>query len=471
MNLDNLKNSKTLVICDVMLDTYFTGNVNRISPEAPVPVVRVNNQFDSLGGAGNVCRNLRGIGGNVYLIGCAGKDAKNKIITQKLNELSVAHTLFPVGYPTINKIRVVGNHQQIVRIDFEEEKMILMPEQQVDIIKLVAEKISISDCVVISDYGKGFCTEKICRNAIETANNLGKTTIVDPKGYDWNKYKQATIITPNLKELSEAAGKEINNDDEEISAVAKQLLQQYHFKNILVTRSGKGMTLVNKDTTKHIPTEAKEVFDVSGAGDTVVAALAACLSAGFSLYESVVLANKAAGIVVGKEGTAPVTYDELKQTVVEKEIVSKIISEENLLPLLNNLRSKNTKIVFTNGVFDIIHRGHISYLQKARQLGDILMLGLNTDASVKRIKGEGRPINHEDDRAFVLSAFEFVDYIIMFSEDTPTNLIKTIHPDVLVKGADYKIEGVIGREYAKETVLIDFQEGYSSTNIVNKIFL
>ena len=469
MNLENLKNSKTLVIGDVMLDTYFKGNVKRISPEAPVPVVQVNHQFDSLGGAANVCRNLRGMGGNVYLIGCAGKDAKSEIITRKLNELSVAHTLFPVGFPTTNKIRVIGNHQQIVRIDFEEEKMILTSEQQDDINKLVSDIISLVDCVVISDYGKGLCADTICQQAIETANKLGKITIVDPKGHDWSKYKEATVITPNLKELSEAAGKEINNDDDKISIVAKQLLQEYNFKNILVTRSGKGMTLINKDITKHIPTEAKEVFDVSGAGDTVVAALAACLSAGVSLYESVVLANKAAGIVVGKEGTIPVTYDELKQIVTEKEIDSKIISEEKLLPLLNNLRSKNKKIVFTNGVFDIIHRGHISYLHKARQLGDILMLGLNTDASVKRIKGEGRPINHENDRAFVLSAFEFVDYIIMFSENTPSNLIKTIHPDVLVKGADYKIEGVIGREYAEETVLIDFQAGYSSTNIINKV--
>ena len=469
MNLENLKNSKTLVIGDVMLDSYMKGDVKRISPEAPVPVVRVNNQFDTLGGAANVCRNLCGIGSKVYLIGCVGKDQKGEIIMQKLNELAVEYTFFTVDYPTINKIRVVGNHQQIVRIDFEEEKMILTSEQQDEINRLVSEKISAVDCVVISDYGKGFCDEKICRNVIETASKLGKTIIVDPKGYDWNKYKQATIITPNLKELSDVAGKEITNNDEEINAVAKQMLHTFDFKNILVTRSGKGMTLVNHDTTKHIPTEAKEVFDVSGAGDTVVAALSACLSARFSLYEAVIMANKAAGIVVGKEGTVPITFEELKQTVEDKEIASKIISSEKLLSVLNNLRSQNKKIVFTNGVFDIIHRGHISYLYKARQLGDILILGLNTDASVKRIKGEGRPINHENDRAFVLSAFEFVDYIILFSEDTPINLLKTVQPDVLVKGADYTIEGVIGREYAKETVLIDFQEGYSSTNIINKL--
>ena len=468
MNLENLKNAKTLVIGDVMLDTYYKGNVKRISPEAPVPVVRVNNQFDSLGGAANVCRNLHGIGSKTYLIGCVGKDQKSEIVTKKLNELAVEHTLLPIDYPTINKIRVVGNQQQIVRIDFEEEKMILTPEQQDEITRFVSEQISHVDCVVISDYGKGFCTEKICQHVIETANKHNKTTIIDQKGRDWEKYKHATIITLNLKNLSEVAGKEINNNDVEISAVAEQLFQKYNYKNILITRSGKGMTLVNKDIIKHIPTEAKEVFDISGAGDTVVAVLAACLSAQFSLYDSVVLANKAAGIVVGKEGTVPVTYEELLQIVSKETVSSKIINQANLTSLLENLRSKNKKIVFTNGVFDIIHRGHISYLQKAKQLGDILILGLNTDSSVKRIKGEGRPINNENDRAFVLSAYEFVDYIVMFSDDTPQDLIKAVQPNVLVKGADYKIEEVIGREFAKETILIDFQEGYSSTTIINK---
>jgi len=276
------------------------------------------------------------------------------------------------------KALVIGDgNQQIVRIDFKEEKMILTPEQQDEINQLVSEKIAMVDCVVISDYGKGVCTEKICQHAIETASKLGKTTIVNPKGNNWKKYLQSSIITPNMQELSE---------------------------------------------------------------------------------------------VVGNEGTVPVAYGELTQIITEKAVSSKIISRENLLPLLNNLRSKNKKIVFTNGVFDIIHRGHIAYLQKAKQLGDILILGLNTDDSVKRIKGEGRPINNENDRSFVLSAFEFVDYIIMFSEDTPVNLLKTVHPDILVKGADYTVEEVIGREFATKTVLIDFQEGYSSTNIINKVF-
>jgi len=471
MNLKNLKNSKTLVIGDVMLDTYYKGNVKRISPEAPVPVVQVNNQFDTLGGAANVCRNLCGIGSEVYLIGCIGEDHKSVIITQLLNKLAVEHTLFPVDYPTINKIRVVGNHQQIVRIDFEVEKMILTAEQQEAINKYITEIIARVDCVVISDYGKGFCTEKICRHAIEIANKSGKITIIDPKGNDWNKYKHATFITPNLRELSEVVGKEINNNnDDEIREVSEYLLQKYNFKNMLITRSGKGITLVNKEIVKHIPTETKEVFDVSGVGDTVVAALAACQSAQFSLYDSIVLVNKAAGIVVGKEGTVPVTYEALLQEVSEKTVSSKIITQQNLLLILDQLRTINKKIVFTNGVFDIIHRGHISYLQKARQLGDILILGLNTDASIKRIKGEGRPINQENDRAYVLSAFEFVDYIIMFSEDTPYNLIKMVKPNVLVKGADYKIENVVGREFATETVLIDFQEGYSSTKIIEKVF-
>jgi D-beta-D-heptose 7-phosphate kinase/D-beta-D-heptose 1-phosphate adenosyltransferase len=421
-----------------------------------------------LGGAANVCRNLCNIGSRVYLIGCVGKDHKSDIISQKLKDLNVENTLISTDYPTINKIRVIGNHQQIVRVDFEEEKMILTLKQQDEINQIVSAKISEVDCVVISDYGKGFCTEKICQNAIETANKLGKTVIVDPKGIDWEKYAQATVITPNLKELSDIFGKEINNNDEEINAAAEQVLQKYHLKNVLITRSEKGMNLVSKNLKEHVPTEAKEVFDVSGAGDTVVAVLSASLSAQFSLKESVVLSNKAAGIVVGKQGTIPISYEELKQTISEKVILSKIITQENLDSILANLRSKNKKIVFTNGVFDIIHRGHIYYLQKTKQLGDILIVGLNTDTSVKRLKGEERPINNETDRAFVLSAFEFVDYIVTFSEDTPYNLIKAIQPDILVKGADYKIEDVIGREFAKKTTLIDFQEGYSSTKIIEK---
>ena len=467
MNLENLKKSKVLVIGDIMLDTYYKGNVKRISPEAPVPVVRVNRRFDTLGGAANVCMNLGNVGCKAFLIGCVGKDHRSDIIAQKLDEIATEHILFPTEYPTINKIRVIGNHQQIVRVDFEEEQMILAPEQQDEINQIISEKMPSVDCVIISDYGKGFCTEKICQHTINTANKFGKTTIVDPKSSDWKKYEKATIITPNVKEFAEAAGKEVNNNDEEITAASVQLLQKYDFAGLLITRSEKGMSLANKNFIEHIPTEAKEVFDVSGAGDTVVAVLAAGLSAQFSVRESVVLANMAAGIVVGKEGTTPISYEELMLTVAEKSSSSKVIDLEHLLPILQNIR-KNKKIVFTNGVFDVIHKGHIYYLRKAKQLGDLLILGLNADSSVKRIKGEGRPINNEADRAFVLSAFDFVDYIVLFSDDTPHDLIRMVQPDILVKGADYKIEAVVGREFAKETVLIDFQTGYSTTNIINK---
>ena len=270
------------------------------------------------------------------------------------------------------KALVIGNHQQIVRVDLEEEQMILTAEQEDAINRLISEKIQMVDCVIISDYGKGFCTEKICQHAIHTAGKLGKTTIVNPKRSDWGKYEKATIINPNLKEIAEASGKEMNNND-----------------------------------------------------------------------------------------------DEPKLIQTDKTSSSKVINREQLLSILQTIR-KDKKIVFTNGVFDVIHKGHIYYLQKARQLGDILIVGLNSDSSVKRIKGEGRPINNETDRAFVLSAFGFVDYIVLFSTDTPIDLIQMLQPDVLVKGADYKIEAVIGREFAKETVLIDFQAGYSSTTLINK---
>ena len=470
MNLEKLKSTKALVIGDVMLDTYFIGSVKRISPEAPVPVVKVSNQFDTLGGAANVCRNLCNLGSDVHLVGCTGKDHKSEIIALMLKELNVKSTLISTDYPTINKIRIIGNHQQIARVDFEEERIILTSQQEIEINQIVSAEIPMVDCVIISDYGKGFCTENICRNAIDEANKLGKPIIVDPKGTDWKKHACATVITPNLKELSDIFGKEIANNDEEINVAAEKALQEFNLQNILVTRSEKGMSLINKNMKEHIPTEAKEVFDVSGAGDTVVAVLAASLAAQFSLKESVILSNKAAGIVVGKIGTVPVSYEELEQAVSEKPKPVKIITQKDLLPLLADLRGKNKKIVFTNGVFDIIHKGHIYYLQKANRLGDVLIIGLNSDASVKRLKGEGRPINNEADRAFVLSAFEFVDYVVTFSEDTPYNLIKMVQPDVLVKGADYKIENVVGREFAGETVLIDFQEGYSSTKIINKAY-
>jgi D-beta-D-heptose 7-phosphate kinase/D-beta-D-heptose 1-phosphate adenosyltransferase len=470
MDLERLKNTRILVVGDIMLDTYFKGSVKRISPEAPVPVVHVNSQFDTLGGAANVCRNLCNIGCNVHLIGCIGKDYKGDTIKQKLKSLNIKHSLVVTDYPTVNKIRVIGNHQQIVRVDFEAEKMILSSQQQIEINQIISERIAIVDCVIISDYGKGFCTEEICQNAIETANKQNKIIIVDPKGVEWKKYTQATIVTPNLRELSDVLGKEISNNDGAINTAAEQILQKYNLKNILITRSEQGMSLVSENAKEHIPTEAKEVFDVSGAGDTVVAVLAASLSAQFPLMESVFLSNKAAGIVVEKEGTVPVSYKEIEQAVSEQTVSSKIITQENLLHILTDLRSKNKRIVFTNGVFDVIHRGHIYYLQKAKQLGDILIIGLNTDSSVKRLKGETRPINNEVDRAFVLSAFEFVDYVVLFSEDTPYNLIKTIQPDVLAKGADYKIENVVGREFTKETVLIDFQEGYSSTDIFNRTY-
>lgn len=463
MNLDQLKEAKVLVIGDIMLDSYIKGNVRRISPEAPVPVLSVNERYSDIGGAGNVIRNLFELGCSTFFVGCVGDDQNGREIELKLSIYHAKYKLFKFDVSTINKIRIVGNHQQIVRVDIEED-LVLTYEQEQDVISNACKFIDFVDVIVISDYGKGFCTDKICRNLIENARFKNKIVIVDPKGYNWEKYSYATIITPNLKELADIYGRSLANDDNEITKASHLIRSKFNVENLLVTRSEKGMSLIKSDYVKHVHTEAIDVFDVSGAGDTVVATLAACLGAKFSLDDSIVISNRAAGVVVGKSGTTPIQLNELKH-----RFDNKIVPYEDVDVLIHMLKNENKSIVFTNGCFDVLHRGHINYLREARGLGDVLILGLNSDNSVKRLKGESRPINNQEDRAYILNALEFVDYIVIFEDDTPYALIKRIMPDILVKGGDYVVEEVVGREFAKNTVIIDFMSGYSSTNVINKL--
>lgn len=322
--------------------------------------------------------------------------------------------------------------------------------------------------IVISDYGKGMCSEELCPFIIEKANAQNKKVIIDPKGANWEKYNNAFLVTPNVKELSEVYGKEIANEDDDIIKYGSIVRKKYNLTYLVVTRSEKGITIIGENYVKTIPTQAMEVFDVSGAGDTVVACIAVFLDLGLDIDNAVYYANLAAGVVVGKLGTAPITLSELTYALNGIHS-SKVVSRSSISDIIKRERSFNKKIVFTNGCFDILHKGHVTYLKKAKSLGDILILGLNSDDSVRRLKGPTRPVNSENDRAVVLEALECIDYIVIFDEDTPLNLIKNIMPDILVKGGDYKVEDVVGREYAGRVEIIDFVQGYSTTSTIEKL--
>lgn len=468
MKNNKLEGNTILVVGDLIVDTYHKGNVSRISPEAPIPVVRVTESYSVLGGAANVARNLKALHCNPIVIGVKGKDVNGELLERLFKDADIENYITPCDYPTITKTRVVGNRQQIVRVDFENDKMRLSEDIYKSVFSKIDDVLPKIDVIVISDYGKGFCNDYLCRCLIERANVNGKTIIVDPKGNDWYKYANASFITPNIKEVSDVLGEPVENIDEEVISVGKTLQRKYKIQNVLVTRSEKGMTLISETAPFNLPTVAREVFDVSGAGDTVVATLAAAISGGIPLKEALNLANQAAGIVVGKSGTQPICFEELNlsETYLRD---NKVLSFDQMKDLLVMLKEKKRKIVFTNGCFDVIHMGHVTYLQKAKSMGDVLILGLNSDASVKRLKGDNRPINDEKARAKVLSAMSCVDYIVIFEEDTPYNLIKMVQPDVLVKGGDYKVEDVVGREFAKEVTLIDFVKGHSSTRIIDRL--
>lgn len=458
---------KVLIIGDVIFDNYIFGSVGRISPEAPVPVVKVTRRTEVLGGAANVAHNVLALGGEVRLVGLCGADNDGARLQKMVSELGMESKLFQFLPYTITKTRVIGEHQQMVRIDSEPDVFALDDKQTEQIISYMQQEIKGFDCVVISDYAKGLLSDRLTQAIIQLARESGVPSVVDPKGTNWTKYTNASVITPNLKELSEVVGERLPNETDRIVPVAQDVLKRYDVEALLVTRSEQGMSYVSANEQHHAPTENLEVYDVSGAGDTVVSMVSLTASDDFTIEERLLLANMAAGIVVGKVGTATVTIDEL-MTRFWFENQSPVLSRNELVGLLKQERAKGRRIVFTNGCFDILHRGHISYLEKAKAHGDILVLGLNSDDSVRRLKGEARPINGEIDRAFMLSKLTAVDYVTIFDEDTPKELIELVRPDVLAKGADYKLEEVVGREYAKEVALIDFVDGYSTSTIINK---
>ena len=452
-----------LVIGDFMIDHYLWGKSDRISPEAPVPVVEIVKEEDRLGGAGNVVNNLLSLGSEVRVSTILGDESERMFMLLNEKNINTKGIFVDDNRKTIIKSRVIASNHQVIRYD-KESKNYISKEYEDKILNFVKENIEKVDMILLSDYEKGVLTPNLTQNIINLANSKNKKLIIDPKN-NFSKYKNAYMIKPNKKELSVATNMEINNKDDLIKAGWK-LKNKLNLKYLLVTLSEDGMALFGEEFIQ-IPTLAKEVYDVTGAGDTVLASLGYYLSKNDDLIEAMHFANAAAAVVVGKVGSATVTIDEILhyEKNIDNSVDYKIIPFEDV----ENLIFKNKKIVFTNGCFDILHLGHVKYLQKARALGDILIVGVNSNESVSRLKGPTRPVNDEFDRAYLLASLEVVDYVVIFKEDTPYELIKKIKPDVLVKGADYKDKEVVGSDIAKEVKLIDFVEGKSTTSIIERM--
>jgi D-beta-D-heptose 7-phosphate kinase/D-beta-D-heptose 1-phosphate adenosyltransferase len=465
-----------LVLGDVMLDRFVYGKTERISPEAPVPVLLQSHEAVMPGGAANVARNIASLGGKATLIGAVGEDAAGAELAGALAQLEIG-TAFVVtaGRPTSVKTRFVADHQQIVRVDQEFKGE--LGEHAATLLEQFATRLPGADVIVLSDYSKGVLSDRVVRQAIALARQAGKPVVVDPKSADIARYDGATLLTPNLCEAAAATGL-AGTDDGSVRAMAEALLAVApQLSSVIVTRSADGMSLAERGKpVRHLPVVAREVFDVSGAGDTVVATLSVALAAGADLAEAAELANLAAAIVVGKLGTAEVWTDELAEAVQKErlhDMVGKITTEHEALEMVRRWKKQGLKIGFTNGCFDLIHPGHISLLQQARAQCDRLVVGLNTDASVKRLKGLARPLQDEQARAIVLGALAMVDLVVLFNQDTPEELIEKVRPDVLIKGADYALDQVVGADfvqsYGGRVYLARLAEGRSTTNIVSRM--
>lgn len=464
------------VIGDIMVDRYVFGDVGRISPEAPVPVNRVTDIREVLGGAANVASNLANLDCHVFLAGLAGNDEHSPLLQRLLKENGIddSGVLYEDSRHTTTKMRILGARQQMLRLDFEEPRDIAKGEAK-HIITWLEEKAKMGlDGIVISDYGKGVCTPQMLETILSIAREYNITTIVDPKGNDWTKYNGATFITPNVKELSERVGYAVANTDEAIVKAAKNVLTTVQLDYVVATRSAKGITVVGR-TGKiwHSQATQQEVFDVSGAGDTVVAMIITAIAAGLTMRAALHVANGAAGIVVSKVGTYPIHRRELlelwRNVRQRRRRVVDFYDRHSMAQQIRQWQNDGDTVVFTNGCFDILHCGHVSYLEAAAKLGDHLVVALNSDASVKRLKGEARPINNETDRATMMQALGFVSGVVFFDEDTPAELLSELRPNILVKGGDYTPENVIGGEYVDRVEILPFKDGYSTTGIIERI--
>ncbi len=467
LTLPRFDRAQVLIVGDVMLDRYWHGPTSRISPEAPVPVVKVEQIEDRPGGAANVALNIAALGAGALLAGITGKDEAAHVLRERLEAVQVHCAFHATQAPTITKLRVVSRHQQLLRMDFEDG----VPEEDaIELLNLLTPELEGRGALVLSDYAKGTLADP--QLWIHAARACGVPVLVDPKGRDFERYRGATLLTPNLSEFEAVVGH--CRDEAELVARGKQLIESLSLEALLITRGEHGMTLLRREGAElHLPTHAREVYDVTGAGDTVIAVLAAALASGEKLEHAVALSNIAAGIVVGKLGTATVSAPELRRALARDGSGRGAMSVEQLLVVLDEARALGERIVFTNGCFDILHAGHVGYLEQARQLGDRLIVAVNDDGSVTRLKGPGRPVNPVERRMAVLAGLEAVDFAVSFSEDTPENLLRQIRPDVLVKGGDYTEDQVVGWEivkaYGGEVRVLDFTENCSTTAIVNRI--
>jgi len=474
--LSRLGSVRALVIGDLMLDEYVWGKTERISPEAPVQVVDVAREDLRLGGAGNVINNLVTLGCQVHVASVLGDDDDGRRLRRMLMEKGVVAdgVLLAPGRTTSRKTRILASNQQMLRIDRESREPI-SPDQEGQLAAYVAMTAGDCQVILISDYLKGVLTEGLLQRIIALGREKGVPVVVDPKGKDYRKYRGATLLTPNRKEAQTASGITIM-DETSLNMAGRKLRESLGLEALVLTRSEEGMSLFFRDGQgMHLPTEAREVYDVSGAGDTVLAVLGVGLGGGLALEEAARLSNVAAGIVVGKVGTSTVTPEEILEVVgrQHQDTDLKIKQRDALKLLLDDRRGRGKTIVFTNGCFDLLHVGHVKYLQKARQLGDLLVLGLNSDASIRRLKGPKRPLIGQEERAHILAALDCIDYVVIFNEDTPLELITALRPHILVKGGDYTPEGVVGKEivesYGGRVELIQFVDGRSTSNIIDKI--
>ncbi|TDA69598.1 D-glycero-beta-D-manno-heptose-7-phosphate kinase [Sulfuricurvum sp. IAE1] len=471
--MNRLKNAspRILAIGDLMIDHYLWGGCERISPEAPVQVVDIARETTVLGGAGNVINNLVALGAQVRVGGVIGDDENGEELRSMLRAINVdgEGLSLQAGRKTSKKSRIIASNQQILRYD-RESKDPIAPQSEEALLSYVGRVIGECDIVILSDYGKGVITERVAQGVIASAKASGKKVLVDPKGKDYSKYRGAYLLTPNRKEASEATGISIR-DDESLRRALLMLKETCDLECSMITLSEDGIAVYDENM-RRFPTVAKEVYDVTGAGDTVIASLSYALACGLSIDEAAPFANHAAAVVVGKIGSATVTLDEIdayESSLRQSTSDAHIKTAGEIAQIAARLKSEGKKVVFTNGCFDILHVGHVKYLQEAKSYGDVLIVGLNSDSSVRALKGPSRPVNVEADRAYILAALESVDYVVMFSDETPYDLIKNVAPDILVKGGDYEGKTVVGAEFAGELRLVNFVDGKSTTATIERI--
>lgn len=463
------ENANVLVLGDVMLDRYWFGSTNRISPEAPVPVVKVQDNEDRAGGAANVAMNIAALNVPVTLHGLVGQDDAGRALDTLLSTHHIKnHCVALTTHPTITKLRILSRHQQLLRLDFEEG---FQNVESDELLAKLRSEITAYGALVLSDYGKGTLNQ--VQQMIQIARQANLPVLIDPKGTDFERYRGATLLTPNMSEFEAVAGR--CQDEADIVEKGLKMIQDFDLSALLITRSEKGMTLLRPNQTPfHLPTQAKEVYDVTGAGDTVISVLAIALADGRPMEEACYLANAAAGVVVGKLGTSTVSPVELENAIHQRaETGFGVVSESELKEIVSAAKSRGEKIVMTNGCFDILHPGHVSYLENARKLGDRLIVAVNTDESVKQLKGDSRPINELSARMAVLAGLASVDWVVPFGEKTPQRLISEILPDLLVKGGDYRPEEIAGSQEVwangGEVRVLNFENGCSTTNVIKKI--